>query len=132
MEEISNHEQLKAAILQLERETVLKKELLVDQFHTTYENLQPINIIKNQLSKIIGSSAIQNDAVGTAMGVGAGILSKKIYERGSNNIFKQFLGTALEFGVAGIVANNSEKIKEVAANLLDKLFNPKEKPNPFD
>jgi len=130
--EINNHDQLKAAISQLEREAILKKELLVDQFHTTYENLQPINIIKNQLSKIIGSSTVQNDAVGTAMGVGAGLLSKKIYERGSNNIFKQLLGTALEFGVAGIVANNSEKIKEVAANLLDKLFKPKEKPNSFD
>ncbi|HTB99308.1 MAG TPA: hypothetical protein VK705_01360 [Ferruginibacter sp.] len=130
--EINNHDQLKAAISQLEREAILKKELLVDQFHTTYENLQPINIIKNQLSKIIGSSTVQNDAVGTAMGVGAGLLSKKVYERGSNNIFKQLLGTALEFGVAGIVANNSEKIKEVAANLLDKLFKPKEKPNSFD
>jgi len=127
--QVKDHKELKAAIAQLEYAAANKKQLMVDQFHITYENLQPINIIKNQLRKLISSPDLQNDATGTAMGLGAGLLSKKIYEGGSSNIFKQFLGTALEFGVAKVVANNSEKIKEVASGFLDKLFQPKEKPS---
>ncbi|HXD91648.1 MAG TPA: hypothetical protein VNX01_00465 [Bacteroidia bacterium] len=130
--EITNHDQLKAAILQLEQDALVKKEVLTNQFHVTYENLQPINIIKGQLRKLIASPELQKDAVGTAMGLGAGILSKKIYQRGSTNIFKQFIGTALELGVARVVANNSEKIKEAGANLIDRLFKPKEKSDSFD
>ena len=130
--EITNHDQLKTAILQLEQEVLVKKELLINQFHITYENLQPVNIIKDQLHKLIGSRELQKDAVGTAMGLGAGIISKKIYQRGSDNIFKQLIGTVLEFGIAKVVANNSEKIKEVGANLIDRLFKPKEKSDSFD
>ena len=125
--EISNQKELKTAILELEKASTIKKQVMVDQFRTTYENHQPINIIKKQLNKLFNSSALQNDATGAAMGLGAGLLSKKIYEGSSPNIFKQFLGTALEFGVAKVVANNSDKIKEVASNFLDKLFTPKEK-----
>ena len=130
--EITNHKQLKAAIIQLEQDVLVKKELLTNQFHITYENLQPINIIKGQLHKLIGSSELQKDAVGTAMGLSAGVLSKKIYQGGSNNIFKQLIGTALEFGVARVVANNSEKIKEAGANLINKLFNTKKKSDSVD
>jgi hypothetical protein len=122
--QVKDHKELKAAIAQLEYAAANKKKLMVDQFHTTYENIQPINIIKNQLSKLMSSPGLQNDATGTAIGLGAGLLSKKIYEGDSPNIFKQFMGSAIELGVAKVVANNSDKIKEVAAAFLDKLFKP--------
>jgi hypothetical protein len=125
---IKNNKELKTAIAQLENAAAIKKQIMADQFHTTYENMQPINIIKKQISKLIGASELQTDATGAAMGLGAGLLSKKIYEGSSPNIFKQFLGTFLEFGVAKLVANNSDKIKDVAANFIDKLFKSKEKP----
>jgi hypothetical protein len=123
--EINNRDQLKVAIAQLEQRAIIQKQSLTVQFHTTYENLQPINIIKNQLSKLTDTSGIQNDPISAVMGLSAGLLSKKLYERGSGNIFKQIIGSAVEFGVARIVANNSEKIKEIAASFLDKLFKPK-------
>jgi hypothetical protein len=125
---INNHEELKAAIIELEHSAAIKKQRMLQQFHTTYENLQPINIIKNQLKKLMDISDLQNDAASAAIGLGAGLFSKKIYEGSSPNIFKQFLGTALEFGVAKVVANNSEKIKEVVSGFLDRLFKSKEKP----
>ncbi len=127
--QVKDHKELKAAIAQLEYAAANKKQLMVSQFHTTYENIQPINIIKNQLKKLIGTSDLQSDATSAAMGLGAGLLSKKIYEGRSPNFFKQLLGTALEFGIAKVVANNSEKIKEVASGFLDKLFQSKEKPS---
>jgi hypothetical protein len=124
---INNQTELKAAIAQLQQVTEVKKRIMIDQFHITYENLQPVNIIKKQLSKLLGSGDLRTDGTDAAMGLGAGFISKKIYEGSSPNIFKQFLGSALEFGVAKLVANNSDKIKDVAANFLDKLFKPKEK-----
>ncbi|HMG84051.1 MAG TPA: hypothetical protein VK559_13510 [Ferruginibacter sp.] len=128
--EIRDQKELKAAIAALEHAATIKKQIMTDQFHITYENLQPVNILKDQLRRLIGSTELQNDATSAAMGLGAGMLSKKFYEGSSPNIFKQFLGSALEFGVAKMVANNSDKIKEVAAGFLDKLFKTKEKAPP--
>ncbi|HTB53491.1 MAG TPA: hypothetical protein VK718_12030 [Ferruginibacter sp.] len=129
---IKNNRELKAAILQLELEAEIKRQAMIGQFHNTCENLQPANIIKKQLSKLTDLSAIQPDAVTAAMSFGAGLLSKKIYERGSNNIFRQLLGTTLEFGVAKIVANNSDKIKSTIAVFLDQLFKAREKSDSSD
>jgi hypothetical protein len=125
---INNQTELKAAIARLQQVTEVKKQIMVDQFHITYENLQPVNIIRRQLNKFFNApSDIKDETTSAALGLGAGFFSKKIYEGSSPNIFKQFLGSALEFGVAKLVANNSDKIKEVAAGFLDKLFKPKEK-----
>lgn len=129
---ITDNKELKIAIAELEQVAAIKKQAMIEQFHSTAASLQPINIIKNQLNKLIGSSELQSNATGAAMGLGAGLLSKKIYEGSSPGFLKQFLGTALEFGVAKVVANNSDKIKDVAANFIDKLFKPKEKPDPAD
>jgi hypothetical protein len=124
--EITNHKQLQAAIAALKQTTEIKKQVMVDQFRLTYENHQPANFIKNQFKKLL-SFETPTDPTGTAMGFGAGLLSKKIYEGSAPNIVQQFLGSALEFGVAKVVANNSDKIKEVASNFIDKLFTPKSK-----
>ncbi|HMI79898.1 MAG TPA: hypothetical protein VK484_13960, partial [Ferruginibacter sp.] len=84
--------QLKQAIAILKIEEEEKKAALVDQFHYTYESLKPINLIKNAYRKVAGTPDIANKLIGTSMGLGAGILSKRILLGKSTNIFKRILG----------------------------------------
>jgi len=114
--------QLKQAIAILKIEEEEKKAALVDQFHYTYESLKPINLIKNAYRKVAGAPDIANKLIGTTMGLGAGILSKKILLGKSTNIFKRILGIALELTVANKVAKNSDDIRQKGSELIKKLI----------
>jgi len=117
---INNKTSLKAAIYRLEQRQIEQKELLVAQFHETYESLRPLNVIKSELNRITGSSETRNNVVNAAIGLGAGLLSKKIFLGGSHNILKRLFGTVIEVGIAKLVAGNADKIKEKGLELKEK------------
>jgi hypothetical protein len=115
-----NTASLKVAIYKLEQRQIEQKELLIEQFHETYESLRPLNIIKNEFKRITGSSETKNNVVNAAIGLGAGFLSKKIFLGGSPNILKRLFGTVIEVGIAKLVAGNADKIKEKGVELKEK------------
>ncbi|HTC00930.1 MAG TPA: hypothetical protein VK705_09625 [Ferruginibacter sp.] len=117
---ISNSTSLKAAIYQLEQKQIKQKEMLVAQFHETYESLRPLNVIKSEFNRITGSSETKNNVVNAAIGLGAGFLSKKIFLGGSHNIIKRLFGTVIEVGIAKLVAGNADKIREKGLELKEK------------
>ena len=121
--EINNTAQLKSAIAFLEVDSAVKKRILVDQYHITTESLRPANLIKNVFNKIVDSNDITNRVIGTSVGLGAGILSKKLLIGKSTNIFKRILGTAIELAVASVVSKNGEAIKEKGVEIFRKLTN---------
>jgi len=119
---------LKAAIALLEVDVSVKKTIMTEQFHATRESLKPSNIIKNTLGKVkdafqdmVESGDLVEKIVGTSIGFGAGVLSKKILIGKSTNIFKRILGTAIELGVANVVSKNADTIKEKGLNLWRKF-----------
>ncbi|HMG83027.1 MAG TPA: hypothetical protein VK559_08320 [Ferruginibacter sp.] len=122
--QIHNSAGLKAAIHQLEQKQFIQKEALIDQFHETYESLKPLNIVKSEFKKITnsitGSSETKGTILKTALGLGVGFLTKKIFFRGPTNILKRLIGTAVEAGVAKLVAVNADKIVEKGVELKDK------------
>jgi hypothetical protein len=122
--QIHNSASLKAAIHQLEQKHFIQKEALIDQFHETYESLKPLNIVKNEFKKITssitGPSETKSNILKTALGLGVGFLTKKLFIGGSANILKRLLGTAVEVGVAKLVATNADKIVEKGIELKDK------------
>ena len=102
--EINNAIQLKAAIASLETDTEIRKALLIEQFHNTYESFKPANLLKNTFTKLVDTPGIVNDIIGTTVGIGAGVLSKKILVGKPTNIFKRILGTVIQLAVSGAVA----------------------------
>lgn len=123
--EINNSSELKAAIKKLELQKEMQKDLLVEHFHTTYESLKPVNILKNSLSKVIHSPAAVDNIINTSVSLGVGLLSKKLLLGKSSGIVKKLLGTAMEFGVAGMISKQSNSLKLGALNLLSKVFKSK-------
>jgi len=117
---INNTSSLKAAIYQLEQKQIAQKEALVDTFHETYESLKPLNIIKNEFKRVVGSSETKHNLLNAAIGLGTGFLTKKLFLGGSTNIFKKLFGTAIEVGVAKLVSGNADKIIEKGQELKEK------------
>lgn len=125
---INNLADLHTAIQKLEQQKEREKDLLIQQFHITTESLKPINILKNSLNKVIHSPSTVENIIDTTVSLGVGLLSKKLLIGKSSSLVKKILGTAMEFGVAGLISKQSSSIKLGGLNLLSKIFKSKKSP----
>jgi hypothetical protein len=119
--QINNSLDLREAILVLKQKEAEEKSLLTQQWHLTAESLKPVNIIKNAFRRISGTQ-VADSVLDAAVGVGAGILSKKILLGKSTNLFKKIIGNVLEVGVANVVAGNNPGRLFSKGMKLFKLF----------
>ena len=116
--------ELKQAIAILEEEEKIKKAMVVDQFHEIYNSLKPANLIRNAYHKITDSPGmIAKRIISTSVGVGAGLLSKRILIGKTTNIFKRVFGSILELVVASAVAKNADGIQQKGTDLIKKINN---------
>ena len=120
--EINTSADLKVAIKRLEQQSELQKEIVVEQFHKTYESLKPINLLKSSLNKVVRAPGVVENIINATLGLGAGVFSKKLLIGKSTGILKKLLGAAVEFGVAGLISKNSGSLKSGGINLLSKIF----------
>ena len=120
MRKISTASELRLEIEQLQIAGFRKKEALKDEFAGVMEGLKPVNLIKHTIHSAF--SGDKRDLLKGAVSLGSGILSKRLFVGGSGGILKRIVGTALQFGVSGIIAKNAEVIKEKGSAFLGKLF----------
>ena len=126
METITSIAGLKNAILLLEAEQTVKGILLKEQFQLTFESLKPINILKNTLKEVSSSPLLIDNILGSVVGLATGYLSKKIVVGASGNIFRNMLGSILQFGVTNVVSRHPEGIKSIGQSIFQLLFRKKE------
>ena len=120
--EINNAAHLKMAILELEQKRVLQEKELLLHLHQTYNSLKPVNMLKSAVHGLTSEPNLGNNVINALIGLGTGIISKKLVIGGSHNIFKKLMGVAVEFGVAGLVTKKGEEIKSVIGSTLKKLL----------
>ncbi len=125
MQKIKTSTDLKNAIQALEEKQAHELTLLKEQLLTTYENLQPLILLKNTFRQVISSSNIKDDIIGTTAGLSAGYLSKKIVSGNSHNPIKQLAGVLVQLGVSTIVSKNPETIKWLADKVLHLIIKNK-------
>jgi len=104
---------LKAAIKKLENEQAVSAQLLKDEFRTTYESLNPFNLIKRSFSNFIETSEIRNDFVSLILPLITGFFIKKASggtRRGQ--AFKQ-AGILFLDGLGRYIVNNPEILKTI-------------------
>ena len=126
METITSAVSLKNAIQLLEAEQTVKGILLKEQFQLTFESLKPINILKNTLKEVSSSPLLIDNILGSVVGLATGYLSKKIVVGASGNIFRNMLGSILQFGVTNVVSRHPEGIKSIGQSIFQLLFRKKE------
>jgi hypothetical protein len=112
-------ELLDEAILVAEKKRAMAMMMLKAQWHTTYEAVRPVNLIKNSINEIVTSSDIQGNVLSSAVGIGMGIAAKKLWVGNSESPVKRMVGTLLQFAVAHIVKKQSGNIQSAGKNILE-------------
>jgi len=123
--EIKNSEDLKIAIRELEEKELRQKQQLKADFHAYKETLTPMNLLKSTFNKVKETPGITSSVLKATLGLGAGLLSKKLFLGKSPGIFRRVVGSAVQMGLAGLVAKKSDAIKQNSGNLLKKIFGSK-------
>lgn len=118
--------ELKESILELEIRHSAEGKLLKQELLETYENLKPLNLIKNGFKDLTSSPDFKNDILGAAVGITTGIISKAIVVGVSHNPLKKIAGSLLQFGITSAVSKHPETIKLMVSSIVSFFKNKKE------
>ncbi len=122
--QVKNSIDLEEAIAELELKAASQRRDIEETFSVVAENLKPLNLVRNSVRSIF-SPEHREELVNVMFGLGTGVLSRKLLLGKGKGILGKAVGKAMEWGIAGLVSNNAEKIKEKAGVLIDKIFRKK-------
>jgi hypothetical protein len=118
---ITNSEELSEAIAALELKAAAQKREIGETFTAVSESLKPVNLVKNGFRSVF-SGEHKEDIFNALIGLGSGFLSRKLIIGKSSGFVGKTVGKAIQWGMAGLVSKNAEKIKEKAGGIIDRLF----------
>lgn len=121
---------LKESIRLLEIKQTEEGEILKQQFRITLESFKPVNLIKNSIKELTGSSEIKTTLFETIVSIITGYITKKIMIKSDGNPFLKIIGVMLQFGVTSVIAKNAESIRNFITQLIDKFLHPAEETVP--
>src|ERR1700730_17801804 len=113
---VKNTDDLALAIAELELRAAVQKKDIQETFIAVSENLKPVNLIKNGVRSVF-SGEHKEELVNVLIGRGTGILSRKLILGRTSGFVGKTVGKAIQWGMAGLVSKNAEKIKEKAGEL---------------
>jgi len=125
MKEIKNLGDLIRTIESIEIE---REENLVDlkeHFRTSYKKVNIENILSESIKNIVSKPLVTDNIINTALSFIGGYLSKKIIIGKSNNIFKNILGSVVQYGFTSFVYQKPEIINTIR-QVIENLFTTKE------
>jgi hypothetical protein len=125
MQKITSTAGLKRAIQLLEAEKAANGKLLKEQFITTYESFKPASLLRSTLKDISSSPNLIENVIGTALGLGAGYLSRSILPGVTAMRFGKLLSPVLQVGVTNFVAKQSGNIRSAGELMLLRIFRNK-------
>jgi len=121
---IKNSEELSEAIAALELKAAAQKREVEETFSSVSESLKPLNLMKNGVRSVF-SGENKGELLNALIGLGSGLLSRKLILGKTNGFVGKTVGKAIQWGMAGLISQNAEKIKEKAGGIIDRLFKKK-------
>ena len=125
--QIHNSDDLERAIIEMERRKVVQQDILIQQFRRTTDSLNPINIVKGTLSKMVQPGDTRSMLIKLAGGVAMGFLTKNLLIGKSSSKVASLLGNALKIGTTKAVVNNADKFKAYGIAIYNNLFRKHQK-----
>ena len=119
-------ESLRETIRILEIRQAEEGKILKEQFKITYESLKPVNILKNSLKELTGSSELKGNLFESITALLTGFVTRKIMVSSKSNLVTKILGQIVQFVVSSLVARNAETIRAFFSGLIDKFFKTQE------
>jgi CRISPR/Cas system CSM-associated protein Csm5 (group 7 of RAMP superfamily) len=125
MQKITSTAGLKRAIQLLEAEKAANGKLLKEQLVNTYESFKPSSLLRSTLQDISSSPNLIENILGTALGLGAGYLSRSILPGVTAMKFGKLLSPVLQVGVTNFVAKQSGNLRSAGEVMLLRIFRKK-------
>jgi len=125
MQKITSTAGLKQTIQLLEAENAANRKLLKEQFVNTYESFKPVSLLRSTLHDISSSPNLVENILGTALGLGAGYLSRSILPGVTAMRFGKLLGPVLQVGVTNFVSKQSGNLRSLGEVMLLRIFRKK-------
>ena len=119
-------ESLKEAIKLLEIKQAESEKQLRIELINVYENLKPINILKNLARDAVNSESLKLDAANTIASLVSGFISKKIIVGKSKNPFLKLIGIGIQFGMTTLVSKNYNTIRDYVSNYINQILEKKD------
>jgi len=116
-----NADDLARAIAELELRAAAQKRDIQETFEAVSENLTPLSLVKSGVQSVF-SGEHKEEIFNVLIGLGTGILSRRLILGNSNGFIGKTIGKAIQWGMTGLVSKNAEKIKEKAGDLIDRIF----------
>lgn len=125
---VNNAEDLAQRISELEIKAEAQRKDLGETYKRVADNLKPLNLIKSGVRSVF-TEEHRGDLINALFGLGTGMLSRKLLLGRAKGFLGKSIGKAFEWGIAGLVTNNAEKVKEKAGLWIDKIFRKKHSTN---
>ena len=125
MQKITSTAGLKRAIQLLEAEKAANGKLLKEQFISTYESFKPASLLRSTLKDISSSPNLIENVIGTALGLGAGYLSRSILPGVTAMKFGKLLSPVIQLGVTNFLTKQSGNIRSAGEVMLLRIFRNK-------
>jgi hypothetical protein len=126
MENQYTAETLKEAIKKLEIKQAEEGQLVKEQLLITYENLKPVNILRNIAKDVYSSGNYTQDFVEIIAGMTSGFITKKLVVGSSKNPVLKLVGLAIQFGITTLVSKKFSVIKDSVIQLISKFLEERE------
>jgi len=120
--EIRTTEDLKSAIRELEGLQKIQAKILKDEIHEKWQSLKPLNLLKRTVSNAISGSSAKTNLVRAGIGMGVGLLTKRLIGGPVNSLLKNAAINGLKFAASALVARKAEGIAVKGKNLLSRIF----------
>lgn len=104
-------EALKSEIIALETARNLQIDLLRTQYLETYESFKLINIINNTFDEIADSAEIKTNIIENLLGIGTGIIAKKLIKNNTNHVTQNMISVIVQFVFTNLISSQSESTK---------------------
>jgi hypothetical protein len=115
---VTNKKELQEAIRLQELKVATSKEVLIDQYLTTKENLRPVNLVKNTFSQMTGNSELGKKLLQAGLGIGAAFVTKRLIAGPATSLAGRALTVAMNLGLAKAIA---KPLKNKGIQLLKKF-----------
>ena len=107
--QVSKSDNLQNKIDQLVQLQAEQMADLKDSATQLMSSLSPAQMLRSTLKEVTASPDLRGAAIDTALGIGAGFISRKLYVRKSHNLISKIAGPALQFFITSFVRNKLSK-----------------------
>lgn len=126
MENQYTADSLREAIKALEIKQAEEGQKVKEQLLVTYENLKPINILRNIVNDFYSTDKYKQDFVEIVAGMTTGFITKKIVVGRSKNPMLKLVGLAIQFGITTLVTRKYNALKESVIQFISRFLESKE------